>query len=465
VSVPAGMTPGTRRLSAVEGAGYRTGESLARLGRVAELSGNYEIRRFPAVSDGKDGYAEAATWIGAVAFGFHDSRRTPEHVAKSLATYEADGRMLTGAYQTEKVAPSSLPADVPVATFATFRKSLNIGFGRTLESQLVTAVTVRTSHRRRGLLRRLMSEDLRLAREDGIAMAALTASEGTIYGRFGYGVASFERKVAVDTTARFSLRHQPEGSVEIADPKVLLELAPEIFARVHRLTPGSIGRQDWYRQLASGSLGRDGKEDPAVKVALHYSEDGTVDGYVSYKFLGWDTEPCTVEVVDLVAAGNDAYLELWQFLAAIDLVERVSWAEAPLDDPLAWALADPRCIASSDSRDMLWLRILDAAKALEARHYPADGRLVLDVLDPLGLTAGTFVLDVDGGQAAVERLPEGARADLSLDISALSSIYLGAVCPVTLTAAGRIGENTPGSALKARHMFSVERSTHCLTHF
>ena len=432
---------------------------------MAELSGNYEIRRFPAVSEGKDGYAEASTWLRAVAFGFHESTRTPEHVARSLATYEADGRVLTGAYQTGEVAQSSLPADVPVATFATFRKSLNIGFGRMLESQLVTAVTVRTSHRRRGLLRRMMSEDLRLAKEDGVAMAALTASEGTIYGRFGYGVASFERNVHVDTTARFSVRHQPVGSVEIADPKVLLELAPEIFGRVHRLTPGSINRQDWYRQLASGSLGRDGKEDPAIKVALHYSADGIPDGYVSYKFLGWDTEPYTVEVVDLVAAGNSAYLELWQFLGAIDLVERVSWAEAPLDDPLAWALTDPRCIVSSDSRDMLWLRILDTAQALEARHYPADGRLVLEVNDPLGLTAGTFAFDAAGGKAAVERLPEGAAADLSLDISALSSIYLGAVCPVTLTAAGRIAENTPGSALKARQMFAVERSTHCLTHF
>jgi predicted acetyltransferase len=386
-------------------------------------------------------------------------------VARSLATYEADGRVLTGAYQTDDVAASSLPAEVPVATFATFRKTLNIGFGRTVESHLVTAVTVRTSHRRRGLLRRLMSEDLRLAKEDGIAVAALTASEGTIYGRFGYGVASFERKVAVDTTARFSLRHQPVGSVEIADPKVLLQVAPGVFDRVHRLTPGSIGRQDWYRQLASGSLGRDGKEDPAIKVALHYSEEGMVDGYVSYKFLGWDTEPYTVEVVDLVAAGNTAYLELWQFLAAIDLVERVSWADAPLDDPLAWALTDPRCIASSDSRDMLWLRILDAEKALEARNYPAQGRLVLEISDPLGLTRGTFALDAGGGRAAVERLPDGGPSDLSLDISALSSIYLGAVCPVTLAGAGRIRENTPGSALKARQMFAVERSTHCLTHF
>lgn len=435
---------------------------------MAELSGNYEIRRFDAVSKDEQGYAEAEMWVKAVAFGFHESTRSPEHIAKSLETYRADRRVLTGAYQAGEVARRSLPADMPVATFGTLRKTLNIGFGRMLETQMVTAVTVRTSHRRRGLLRRMMSEDLDLARRDGIAMAALTASEGSIYGRFGYGVASFERTVTVDTTARFQLHHQAVGAVEVAEPKVLLDVAPEVFERVHRVTPGSIGRQDWYRQLASGAAGRDGKEDPAIKVALHYGPDGSVDGYVSYKFLGWDTKPYTVEVVDLVAATHEAYLELWQFLAAIDLVERVTWAEAPVDDPLPWALADPRCIDSSDSRDMLWLRILDVQKALEARRYPVDGRLVIEVLDPLGLTAGTYALEVSGGEAAVVPVaPEGeeAPAGLTLDVSALASIYLGAVCPVTLAAAGRIRENTTGEALRARQMFAVERAPHCLTHF
>ncbi|MCU1547516.1 MAG: acetyltransferase, partial [Arthrobacter sp.] len=208
---------------------------------MAELSDNYEIRRFDAAAQGEPGYPEAETWVKAVAFGFHDSARTPEHVAKSLETYRADRRILTGAYQTRDVAPGTLPADVPVATFGTLRKTLNIGFGRMLETQLVTAVTVRTSHRRRGLLRRMMSEDLAMAKREGLAMAALTASEGSIYGRFGYGVASFERTVKVDTTARFRLNHQAVGSVDIAEPKMLLEIAPEVFDRVHHLTPGSIG--------------------------------------------------------------------------------------------------------------------------------------------------------------------------------------------------------------------------------
>ena len=139
------------------------------------------------------GYAQSLAWMRAVAFGSTIARRTPEHVDKGTrdAARRPAGhdRRLPGG----TVARPSLPADVPVATFGTMRKTLNIGFGRMLPTQLVTAVTVRTSHRRRGLLRRMMAEDLRLAKGDGLAMAALTASEGSIYGRFGFGVASFER--------------------------------------------------------------------------------------------------------------------------------------------------------------------------------------------------------------------------------------------------------------------------------
>lgn len=429
------------------------------------MADRYEIRRFRAADKGAPGYAQGTDWIQAVGFGFHDTRRNDEFVDKIMAMYRRDDRELTGVYQTGQAAPHSLGANVPVATFGTLRKDLNVGYGRQLRTHMVTAVTVRGTHRRQGLLRRMMTEDLTAAKADGLAMAALTASEGSIYGRFGYGVATFERSVKVDTGPRFGLRHLPSGSVEIADRKVLLELAPEVFQRVHRHTPGSIVRQDAYRQCVSGSVGRDGAEDEAIKCALHYDADGAVDGYVSYKFAGWDTKPYTVEIVDLVAGTDAAYLELWQFLGSIDLIQRVSWADAPVDDPLAWALEDPRCIESSDHRDMLWLRILDTAAALGARRYSADGTLVLEVRDALGFAGGTFIVDVSGGEANVAEAQAGSEPDLSMDVADLGSIYLGAVCPVTLKAAGRITEHAPGAALKARLMFAVERSPHCLTHF
>jgi len=429
------------------------------------VADKYEIRRFRAVEKGEPGYAKGTDWIQAVGFGFHDTRRNDEFVDKIMAMYRSDDRELTGAYQTGDVAPHSLAGNVPVATFGTLRKDLNVGYGRQLRTHMVTAVTVRGTHRRRGLLRRMMTEDLSAAKADGMAIAALTASEGSIYGRFGYGVATFERSVKVDTGPRFGLRHVSSGTVEIADRKVLLELAPEVFERVHRHTPGSIVRQDAYRQNVSGTVGREGKEDEAIRCALHYDADGTVDGYVSYKFAGWDTKPYTVEIVDLVAATDAAYLELWQFLGSIDLIQRVSWADAPVDDPLVWALSDPRCVEASDHRDMLWLRILDSARALGARGYSADGTLVLAIEDALGFAGGTFLVDVKGGEASVSPAAPDARPDLSMDVADLASIYLGAVCPVTLKAAGRILEHTPGAALQAQLMFAVERAPHCLTHF
>ena len=114
---------------------------------------------------------------------------------------------------------------------------------------------------------------------------------------------------------------------------------------------------------------------------------------------------------------------------------------------------------------MLWLRILDVRKALAARHYAVDGTLVLEVTDPLGLTAGTYTLEASGGEGTVVRSAGAGPADLTLDVSALASIFLGAVSPVTLVAAGRIREQRAGAALAARQLFAVERATHCLTHF
>lgn len=437
---------------------------------MADPREGYVVRRFRTPERGGSDYGQAADWIRAVGLGFHEKGRSDEYIDKVLAMHRVDGRELTGVYLDGRVPEQALPATFPVATFGTMRKSLNVGYGRQVEAHLVTEVTVRGTHRRQGLLRQLMTEDLSAAREDGASIAALTASEGSIYRRFGYGVATFERSMTVDTGPRFRLDRPTGGierprTVELADRRVLLELGPAVFERVQGQTPGSVGRQESYRQQYSGQFGRDGREDDAVKCALHFDAHGHVDGYVSYKFAGWDKKPYTMDILDLVAATDSAYLDLWQFLGSIDLVDRISWRDAPVDDPLQWALADPRCLESANERDMLWLRVLDAPAALSARQYSADGRLILEVDDALGLTGGTWVLESNGAGATAKAAATGTTPDLSLDVADLGSIYLGGVSPVTLAAAGRVREHRKGAALKARQMFAVERSPHCLTHF
>ena len=79
----------------------------------------------------------------------------------------------------------------------------------------VTIVGVHPTHRRRGLLRKLMTVQLLDVRERGEPIAALWASEDTIYGRYGYGQAS----------ARLDIRL----------PRIRAELRPDLPAREGRV--------------------------------------------------------------------------------------------------------------------------------------------------------------------------------------------------------------------------------------
>ncbi|WP_309079920.1 GNAT family N-acetyltransferase [Zhihengliuella sp.] len=423
----------------------------------------YEIRTFPASGPSGPRRDESAAWLHAVVSGFYEKPLTDAALERALASNAADGRLYTGVYPRGPVPAGAPGPDVPVATFGTLRKQLNVGSGRSVEAQLVTAVTVRASHRRQGLLRRMMVEDLRRGREDGVAVAALTASEGTIYRRFGFGVATSEREVTVDVGERFRLLHRPAGSVEAAVPAELGPIARDVFARVQSTTAGSIDRQERYYRAAAGELGEDGAEDTALRAALHYDDDGTPDGYVTYAFKGWGHEPETMEVRDLVAATPDTYLGLWGFLGSLDLVKEVRWGNAPAEDPLVWALEDPRCVRTRAEGDMLWLRILDVEAALRARRYGADGGLVLEIQDSLELAADRWRIDVSEGDAVVT--PTGEEADLVLDASALASMYLGGVSPVLLARSGRVREIVPGAAERALRMFASAGPVHCLTHF
>ena len=66
----------------------------------------------------------------------------------------------------------------------------------------VTDVSVAPTHRRRGLLTQLMRRQLDDLRRGHEALAVLYASEGGIYGRFGYGPATFGARYVVDKPPR-----------------------------------------------------------------------------------------------------------------------------------------------------------------------------------------------------------------------------------------------------------------------
>lgn len=427
--------------------------------------GGYRVRSFrPGRGPAAD--EETAAWLEAAALTFHQPAPTAEHMARVSASFAAEDRVLTGVY-TACAPPGAWDVGRPVATYATFVKSMNVGGGRPLDVRLIADVTVRATHRRRGLLRTIISADLRRAAADGMAMAALRASEATIYERYGFGPAVLGRHVEVDTGAGFALRHPLAGHVEVTDPATLLEVSPKVFDRFHARTTGSITRQSFYPSKIAGIWAEDRPlPDPSVRAALHYDAADRVDGYVTYRFVERAGQPGAIEVVDIVHESPDVYFGLWEYLASIDLVTLIGHRQAPATDPLPWAIKDRRGFRVVGEEDAVWLRVLDPAAALRSRGYDAEGAVRIAISDPLGISTGVYHLVVRDGTASVAVAAAGdAPSDVSMDVSTLGSLYLGGVRAHVLAAAGRITARAPAALDVLDTLMSQVAVPHCITQF
>ncbi|MEU8763507.1 GNAT family N-acetyltransferase [Streptomyces sp. NPDC048659] len=342
-----------------------------------------------------------------------------------------------------------------VATFRSFDQELSTVGGAVLAANAVSAVTVSPTHRRRGLLSRMMREDLAAAKERGAACATLIAAEYPIYGRFGFGPASWATEWSVDV-ARAGLDPRGPGpgadggEVELTDGAGIRELGPALHRRLAGRRAGVTARTPRNWQLVTGG-GFRAKPWTEPYHALYRGASGEVEGYVSYtaedKWTDANQPDGRVNVRELVAAGAEAERALWRFVCAIDWVTEVrSGGRAP-DDPLPLLLPDPRAARVVTHSDMLWLRVLDVPKVLEPRTYAAEGALVLDVRDAAGLAGGRFRLDASpkGGSCA----PTGEAPDLVLDVAELARLALGDESASRLVALGRIEEAAPGAAARA----------------
>ncbi len=169
-----------------------------------------------------------------------------------------------------------------------------------------------------------------------------------------------------------------------------------------------------------------------------------------------------IDVIDLVALTPGAYLRLWQYLADVDLVQRVRWNFAPTNDPLEWALVEPQVRKVKKVSDFLWVRVLDVPTALAARPWGADGSVVLEVDDPLGHAAGRWQVRVEDGRASVERTE--AAADVRLAADTLGSLYLGGVTVPTLRVGGRLAGDGDAMATFAA-MADAGPTPYCITGF
>jgi predicted acetyltransferase len=337
-----------------------------------------------------------------------------------------------------------------VGVAGNYTQELTVPGGSILPAGGVTWVAVAPTHRRQGILTALMErlhEDID-ARNEPVAM--LTASEGGIYERFGYGVATQWRVLEIDRRrTQVRAEHQPTpGTVMLttSDDQRLIE----IFDRYRQQRPGEIRRSPDRFALSTSARGKN------VMIAIH------ADGYAAWKVTPkWnDGYPAhELQLYDLVAITAEAHAALWHTVLSVDLVGLITATTVlAVDDPLPYLLTDQRSVRTTNLNDMLWLSIRDITRTLAARTYGVDDQMVIEV-------EGAGRWRIDGSPEGAEARKVRSKPDLTMSRATLGAIYLGGFRPSMLVRAAKIKASTIEAVRRADAFFATDRIPHCSTGF
>jgi len=350
----------------------------------------------------------------------------------------------------------AVDGDQVVGSGAAISLELTVPGTATVPAAGITFVGVMPTHRRQGMLSALMARLADDARSRGEPLAALLASESTIYRRFGYGVAVSAARVEIDRAhARLRRPVDVAGRTRMVDRSEMVDALPPIYDAYRRRQPGEMSRPHgwWLRRLKDREADRGGG---SARFAVVWEDvGGGAEGYVTYRIhASWDggLPGHALAVEDLVATTPEAYAGLWQYCLGVDLVQVVRAANVPLDTTLRWMLVDPRRLRVTTVSDVLWVCLLDVEAALGARTYGSDAVLVMEVAG--GDVAGRYRLAGGGGGLAECRRTD-ELPNLVIGAADLASAYLGAVSFTTLAGAALVEELTPGALARADGLFVI----------
>ena len=380
--------------------------------------------------------------VGVITHYFARERPTEEWAERWVKNFQLD-RMLA-AVEGGKI----------VGGAGAFSFRTTVPGGAVVPCAGVTVVGVLPTHRRRGILTQLMRAQLDDVHERGEPVACLWASEETIYGRYGYGMAALCGDIEI-LRVYGGFRRPPEhgGVFRLLSHEEALELIPPVWARVAAETPGMFARpQEWWeaRALYDPESRRDGAGE-LMRVVLE--RDGEALAYALYRVkMDFESGSSTGEVRVLEAMGvsPEATAGIWRYLLDVDWLDRLQAELLPVDHPLFLLLEQPRRLRFRLA-DSLWLRLVDVGAALAARSLQGD--VVLEVGDAFcAWNDARYVLD---GSKTTE------DADLHLDVSDLATVYLGGFTFAQLVRAGRVEEITEGAVDRADAAFRTDRAPWC----
>lgn len=396
---------------------------------------------------------ELPHWRRFVRRGFNDHLH-PDEVAR-LRDGRADMDRLFGGFEGEQL----------VSTGGADSHLLTVPGGTPLPTAAIAYVGTAATHRRQGLLTGMMRSLLNQAREREEPLAALWASQSAIYTRFGFGQATVAERWEIEKS-RTAFAYSPEapGRLRFVDHDEALTLMPGIWAEASALRAGFLDRSErrWRYFFFDEERVRNGWSGMFHVV---YEHEGRPEGYAAYRLKHIDPgdDPMEMSVLESVTVSDAAHTAIWRFLFDVDLVETVRADNRPPDDPVWWMLADPRRLRRT-SEDGLWVRLIDPVRALEARSFGADGRIVINVEDRfLPDAGGIFELDISHGAGVCKR--STASPDITLSAPELGAAYLGGARLATMARAGRVVEHTDGAVRLFDRMFASAQAPWTAHHF
>lgn len=356
---------------------------------------------------------------------------------------------------------------IGTASAYTFRLTVP---GGVADAAGISLVSVLPSHRRRGILTDMMRYEITDARQRGEALAILYASESGIYGRYGFGLATWHQRMrigrgdgrlavgaALGASEQVRLRYDPPGEVRAELVKLYDAAVPG--------RPGMLARDDrwWDAILADDPTRRGGMSSLRCLLA---EDNAGARGYALYRTqASWEEGIAdgTIRIREFIASDPAATASLWADLLSRDLVGEVVARNQPIDDPLLAMLGDQRRAQPMVS-DALWVRLIDLPAALSQRTYSSAADIVLDVIDPfLPENAGRWRFTTtgpgDGAMAQCQRTSQ--PADVLVSAHALGAGYLGGASFGQLAAAGHIRELTPGALARLAAAMSWDPRPWC----
>jgi predicted acetyltransferase len=334
--------------------------------------------------------------------------------------------------------------------------------GAVVRAAGITGVGVKPTHRRRGVNSALMRRQLDDIHGAGETIAILNTSEGGIYGRFGYGIASSACEIDIERDrTRFVRGVRPSGEVGLLEREAALAAFPDVYERVRLETPGFLARNEawWDDRFRDFEFDREGAS--AYFYALHESE-GSLDAYAVYRVKhDWvESVPrSTLSVEELIGATPQGYADMWRYCFDVDLVHRIKAWNRPEDEPLYHLLEEPRRLGLR-TRDGVWARLVDVPQALAQRRYSVEGRTIFEVHDEFcPWNDGNYALQ--GGPDGAECSTTAEDPDVVLSATELGAAYLGGTSFRRLGRAGRLVEGRGGGLKRADSLFAWDRAPWC----